>query len=309
VPRLIATQEARSIELGDLVEMLETGGFDPDDEESFVDYGPALKQLANNRRFLADAVIEELKQHCAGQLKRNPYTAQVILLHSASKKYLLRANFWPALEDSVVVNSGTDPFFYGFPHDHNFSFLTVGYLGSGYWSDYYEYDYDRVDGSLGERADLRFVERSRLSPGKVLLYRKHRDIHLQLPPEDMSISLNIVGLSNRTEFLDQYRFDVERREIAGIVNPSSLEALVLLAGHFGGQNGYDLVDDFAARHPSARIRFAALRAQASRAPDVDGRVALFERAAAENTGFVGAMAAREAKRISETRAWIEREAA
>ena len=39
--------------------------------------------------------------------------------------------------------SGISPFFYHVPHDHNFSFLTVGYLGPGYWSEYYEYDYER----------------------------------------------------------------------------------------------------------------------------------------------------------------------
>jgi hypothetical protein len=306
VPRLIETAETDRIELGDVVEALETGGFDPDDEDSFVAFAPHLRRLANNRRFVADVAIAELKQHCSGQLKRNPYTAQVIVLHSGSKRFLLRANFWPAAGDSVVVNSGTDPFFYGFPHDHNFTFLTVGYLGSGYWSDYYEYDYEAVTGWIGEKVDLRFVERSQLSQGKVLLYRKHRDVHAQLPPEDMSVSLNIVGLSNRNEFLDQYRFDVERSEIAGIVNPSSLEALVLLAGHFGGGNGRDLVESFAAGHPSERMRFAALKAKASQAGGIDERLALYDRAAADASApFVSAMARREATTIRASRAWIE----
>ena len=50
--------------------------------------------------------------------------------------------------------SGTSPFFYHVPHDHNFSFLTVGYLGPGYWSEYYEYDYGEVVGMPGEKVDL-----------------------------------------------------------------------------------------------------------------------------------------------------------
>ncbi|HEX8449237.1 MAG TPA: transposase [Allosphingosinicella sp.] len=305
MPRLIETDESDSIELGELVERLETDGFDPDDEECFASFGPALRKLANNGRFLADLVIEELKQQCARQIARNPYSAQVIVLHTGSRKYLLRANFWPALGDSVVASSGLDPFFYGFPHDHNFSFLTVGYLGSGYWSDYFEYDYETVEGWTGEPVDLRFIERSRLGPGKVLLYRRNLDVHRQLPPDDMSVSLNIVGLSDRSEFLDQYQFDAERGEIAGILNPSSLEALVLLAGHFGGEDGCQLVDDFAARHPSERIRSAALRSKASRIADVDGRIELFERAAAENKGLVAAVASREARRVAAARSWIE----
>ena len=88
------------------------------------------------------------------------------MLHGRSSKFIIRANFWPALKDSVVRHSGTDPFFYGVPHDHNFSFLTVGYLGPGYWSDYYEYDYGEVVGYPGEEVDLRFVEKSRLDAGQ-----------------------------------------------------------------------------------------------------------------------------------------------
>ena len=304
MPRLIEAESDESIELGDLVEMLETGGFDPEDEDNVASWGPALRKLANNRRFLGDLVVAELKESCAGQTARNQYSAQVVLLHGGSKKFLLRANLWPAASDSVVVNSGADPFFYGLPHDHNFSFVTVGYLGPGYWSDYYEYDYDRVLGYPGEKVDLRFLERSCLSPGKVLLYRKHRDVHLQLPPDEMSVSLNILAVSPTSEFRDQYRFDVKRSEVAGVINPSVLETLVRLAAHFGGDNGRDLIEDFAARHPSDRVRFAALQAQAATL-GVGARAAHYEQAARCSDGLVSALAAREAGRVEAARPWIE----
>ncbi|MEA3066299.1 MAG: hypothetical protein QOJ27_2760 [Sphingomonadales bacterium] len=299
MPRLIETDAAEAIELGDLVEALATGGFDPDDDASLAGFGPALRKLGNNRTFLGDLVVEELKQGCAGQSERNRYTAQVILLHAAPG-FAIRANFWPAADDSVVVNSGTGPFFYGVPHDHNFSFLTVGYLGPGYWSDYFEYDYGDVAGFTGERVPLRFVERSRLAEGKVMLYRKFRDVHSQLPPEQLSVSLNILAHSSAAEFLDQYRFDLERGEVAGIINNNALEALLKLAAHLGGGNGRDLVNGFAARHPSQRIRFAALEAKASLEPALDRRIELYERAAGEG-GFVGAMAARKARRLASAR--------
>jgi hypothetical protein len=296
MPRLIDADGAGAIELEELVEMLATAAFDPDDEESLAAFGPALAKLGTNRRFLADLVIEELKQSCAGQIERNRYTAQVILLH-AGPRFAIRANFWPAATDSVVVNSGTGPFFYGVPHDHNFSFLTVGYLGPGYWSDYFEYDYGEVAGFTGEHVPLRFVERSRLAQGKVMLYRKFRDVHSQLPPDALSVSLNILAQSASVDFCDQYRFDLERREVAGIVNDNALEALVKLAVHLGGGNGRDLAETFAASHPSARIRFAALEAMASVEPDFEPRLALYERAAV-TPGFVGAMAARKARRLA-----------
>jgi hypothetical protein len=299
VPLLIEADATETIELGDLVEALATAGFDPEDEASIAAFGPALKKLANNRRFLGDVVIEELKRNCSGQVERNHYTAQVILLHAAPG-FAIRANFWPAADDSVVINSGTEPFFYGLPHDHNFSFLTVGYVGPGYWSDYYEYDYGEVAGFTGEPVGLRFVERSRLAEGKVMLYRRFRDVHSQLPPDSLSVSLNILAQSDRSDFCDQYRFDLERREVAGLVNSSSLEALVKLAVHLGGGNGRDLADFFAKHHPSERIRFAALEAQASVEPSLERRIELYERASAA-PGFIGAMAARKARRLASAR--------
>ena len=107
--------------------------------------------------------------------------------------------------------SGPAPFFYDLPHDHNFSFLTVGYLGPGYWSDYYEHDGDAHAGLDGEPVELRFVERSRLSEGRVLLYRAHRDIHVQRPPDSFSVSLNILAADPGQHWRTQYRFDIDTR--------------------------------------------------------------------------------------------------
>jgi hypothetical protein len=297
-------KDESAIELAELVEELEMR-FDPRDEEGLAQWAPALQRLANNRSFLGDLAIEELKQHCSDQTARNQYSAQVILLHGGSRKFVVRANFWPSETDSVYTSSGPQPFFYGLPHDHNFSFLTVGYLGPGYWSDYYEYEYDQVVGCPGEEVDLRFVERACLSPGKVLLYRKHRDVHSQLPPESLSVSLNIMAMLAAGEFQEQYSFDVASSKVTGIVNPSSLETLVRLAGVFGGGNGQDLIEDFAERHPSDRIRFAAWRAKAAAAPTVDARIAIYEEAAGRLTGLAGALAAREAKQVRAGRSWIE----
>jgi hypothetical protein len=154
--------------------------------------------------------------------------------------------------------------------------------------------------------DLRFVERSCLSEGKVLLYRAHRDVHSQLPPDSLSVSLNILALSPANEFQDQYGFDLASSRIAGLLNPCALETLVRLAAVFGGANGRDLVENFAERHPSDRVRFAAWRAKAAEAPSVDARIAVYEEAAGRMYGLVGALAAREAERVRAGRTWMER---
>jgi hypothetical protein len=306
MPRIIDHHETAPIGLPELIQALNDEAFDPADEDSFAAAGPLLGRLGLNRSFLAEIAIAELKDRCTRQSLENRYSSQVIILHRASEKYFLRANFWPSERDSVFKASGNSPFFYHIPHDHNVSFLTVGYLGPGYWSEYYEYDFETAAGLPGEKIDLRFIEKARLDPGKVMLYRAHRDIHNQLPADDMSVSINIMEASNSLPFRDQYRFDPKRCEIVGILNRSSSEALLALAANQGAGNGRDLVESFAAGHPSDRIRFAALRELAAAEPDVDAGLDRLARAKDSPSRFVASMSALESERIRAGRAWIER---
>ena len=303
--RVIACEETRAITLGDVVQALNDEAFDPSDEESFAACAPLLKRLSNNRDFLAEIATAELKDRCATQTLENRYSSQVIILHRASEKYFIRANFWPSERDSIFRASGASPFFYHVPHDHNFSFLTVGYLGPGYWSEYYEYDFEAVVGVPGEKVDLRFIEKTKLDQGKVMLYRAHKDVHNQLPADDMSVSINIMEASNRLPFLDQYRFDVKKCEIAGILTKTSTEALLALAANHGG-NGRDVVESFARNHPSDRIQFAALRELAAAEADIDAGLDLLSRGAASPGAYVAAMSALEIARAERNRNWIER---
>jgi hypothetical protein len=309
MPRIISCPEKEApIALGDLVAALNDERFDPADEESFAAAGPLLRRLAGNRDFLAEIAVAELKDRCTRQALENRYSSQVIMLHRASEKYFIRANFWPAERDSLFKASGNAPFFYHVPHDHNFSFLTVGYLGPGYWSDYYEYDFGDVAGLPGEKVDLRFVETSRLETGKVMLYRAHRDVHNQLPADEMSVSINIMHASPCLPFLNQYRFDVKTCEIVSILNRSSSEALLALAANHGGGNARDLVESFAAGHPCDRIRFAALRELAAAETDLDAGLERLARGTHSANDFVAAMSAHELARSEASRSWIERRA-
>jgi len=261
MPRLIEPGAGGAIELDDLVEALDSTPFDARDEEEFAALGPLLARLGRNVDFLAELAIDELKGQCEAQHRGNGYGAQVFLLRPPNGRYVLRANFWPARTDPVVRASGAAAFFYDLPHDHNFPFLTYGYLGPGYWSDYFEYDVARLAGIAGEDARLRFVERSRLEPGKLMLYRMRRDIHVQLPPDAFSVSLNILGADPTQPWLDQYRFDIGRGVIAEGLTCTSAEALLAVAVHLG--NGEDLAAEFARHHPCDRMRVTALDALAS----------------------------------------------
>lgn len=288
MPRLIDSGRDDAMELDDLVEALEAHPFDPCDEDSFADVGPLLARLGRNPDFLVDLAIAELEMRCAGQAASNGYGAQSFLLKPPTGRYLIRANFWPALEDAAVRASGAAAFLYDMPHDHNFSFLTYGYQGPGYWSDYYERDADAVTGVPGEQAGLRFVERSRLEQGRLMLYRARRDVHRQLPPDAFSVSLNILGYAPGQPWIEQYRFDLDRGTIAQGLSVTPAEGLLAIAAHLGGDAGLGLARDYARRHPCARMRVTALDALLS----ADGWAGLpaLEQAADDPDRYVAAHA-------------------
>ena len=303
--RVIACAEERKLALGDVVAALNDESFDPADEESLAGAALWLKGLANNRDFLAEIALAELKDRCTRQSLENRYSSQVIMLHRASEKFFIRANFWPSPRDSLFKASGASPFFYHVPHDHNFSFLTVGYVGPGYWSEYYEYEYGAVTGTPGEKVDLKFVEKTRLEQGKIMLYRAHRDVHNQLPADDLSVSINIMEASPRLPFLAQYEFDVKKCEVARILNRSSTEALLAVAANHDGGNARDLVESFAAGHPCDHVRFAALRELAGAEEDVDAGLEILGRGTKSPNALVARMSSIEIARRGSHRAWIE----
>jgi len=264
MPRVIDLQDATACGVGECVAALDAAGFDPRDEDSLLHAAGWLRRLGNDRDFLAEIMLAELRNRHHEDGGSNTYGPQVIMLSRLGGEFLLRANIWPAREEYVFRASGGGAFVYELPHDHNFDFLTVGYFGPGYWSDYYDYEFERVAGAVGEHAGVRFVERSRLEPGKLMHYRAHRDVHSQLPPDALSVSLNVMHAGGAQSWLDQYKFDVGRNEIAGGLSTGASEAFMRIAVGLGGEAALDLAETFARTHPSDRMRLTALDAQAGR---------------------------------------------
>ncbi|WP_271078384.1 transposase [Aurantiacibacter sp. MUD61] len=262
MPRVIHCDDTSSCELGECIDALHEKGFNPWEEDSLLGAARWLRRLNNNREFLADLMVEELKRGPESSKVPGDYGPQTIMLSALGSEFYLRANLWPSRDEHMFRASGHSAFSYELPHDHNFDFLTVGYFGPGYASDYYEYDYEAVAGVVGEKANLRFVERATLSPGKLMHYRAHRDVHSQLPPESLSVSLNIMHAGGAQGWLDQYRFDVENDVIAGVVSSGGSEIFLRMAVGLGGEEARDLAHHFAGSHPSDRMRLVALEAQA-----------------------------------------------
>ena len=280
MPRAITPPPGPPLTLTEVTATLDQHGVDLADETSIARCATLLAGLQRNRAFLADRVIAALKASYADQLEINRYSAQVFLLHRSPRGFYLRANLWPAAGDAVTTASGPAAFSYGVAHDHNFSFLTIGYFGPGYVSDYYEVDPDTVDGRRGEPLALKFVERSQLSEGKMMLYRAHRDLHCQHPPESLSVSLNIMDEGDHVPWRDQYIVDLGqnadgRGAIAKRPTLTSSEMLLRCAVHLS-DDAHDIAAHFAKAHPVPRVRANAIAALAA-ATEGEGRAAVLER--------------------------------
>ncbi len=287
MPRVIDLADDRIADLAEACEAIEAAGFDPGDEDSLHHAALWLRRLGNNRAFLGDLLIEQLAQRHRDDLGGSAYSPQVVVLSQPYRDFYLRANIWPSADEHMVRASGTSAFAIGLPHDHNFNFLTLGYFGPGYWSDYYLYNYEEVVGWTGEPVpSLRFVERSRLEQGKLMLYRAHLDVHTQLPADSLSVSLNVMHSHGAQGWLDQYRFDTEHGTVAGLLGPPPSEAFLRVAVGLGGAEAIDLAERFAQHHPSDRMRLAAWDALAGLEADQAARDALWARAEGSGSRLV-----------------------
>ncbi len=279
MPRVIERIDDQIASLAEVCDGLAVSGVDFEDPEQLDTCALWLRRLGNDKQFLGDVLVAELAQRHREDVLDSSYGPQVVMLAPPNGNFFIRANLWPSTDEHMLRASGGTSFVYGLPHDHNFSFLTLGYFGPGYWSDYYEYDYGEVIGHAGEAVpSLRFVERSRLEEGKLMLYRAHLDVHAQHPADALSVSLNIMQTTGAQGWLDQYRFDLDQRRIGAIVSGGPSEAFLRIAVGLGGAEACDLAERFAHHHPSDRMRLACWDALAGAAGDPGARNGVWRRA-------------------------------
>lgn len=273
--------------LEELVYQLDTIDFDPAREDSIRAAAPYLKALSNNRTFLADFVITRLKGSFSSSGSNNNYVPQVIMLNiNKEKDYIIRANIWPSREDSVYKSSGNSAFSYGLAHDHNFNLLTVGYFGPGYKTELYEYDHDSVSGYKGEKVNLKYLGETLLKTGDVMLYRAHRDVHIQRPPVDMSISLNLMESGKKRSFTNQYEFNVENSTIQSVRNKNLLQALIQSAAHLDPDGSREILIDLSEKHPCEDVRFEAIKARANCSDDLESSINIIDNGLMSGSKYV-----------------------
>jgi hypothetical protein len=239
---------------------------DPADQSTLLALAPRLRQLANNRRFLADFISAQLGAWDQFDLD-NLYTGQVFGLASG-KAYLVRANVWEPPRPSDRSGQLDQLFMYQQPHDHNFTFLTVGYLGAGYQTTIYECDPESVTGIIGDPVDMTFCETTTLPEGKVMLYRAGRDIHRQEHPSEYSISLNLMVRDPAFAGREQHYFDLESRTITGSMkaSPAHPRLSCQLARFVGGASTIANLEVIRQHNPQPEVRLAAIDSLAALCP-------------------------------------------
>ena len=235
------------------------------DHASVLATGPQLLELARNKRFLADFLINALSKPARFQ-EGNGYAGPVIIL-GAGEGYMVRAIGWPAAHQEARTPSNLGVHAYDgeaqVAHNHNFSILSTCYAGPGYETDLYEWR-ALSDGDLkrDDRVELRFCGRKKLEQGKLMFYRAFQDAHVQYEPPAYSVSLNLLVHPGEEDLGDQYYFDVRNHTIVapgGLGNDRRTQ-LILLAAALGDRRFVPHLEHIVATHPTDRVRDAARHA-------------------------------------------------
>jgi hypothetical protein len=266
----------RRIELADLVARIERV-LDSRDDETLLALAPDLAALANHPTFLGEHIARELASPETFQ-RGTAYTGRSFVL-ARGTKFLIRANLWDP--------EGGDPWgeresaelrrqigMYGLLHDHDFSFITVGYFGPGYETVLYECDPERIEGYIGEKVALERLGTRVLTPGSLLYFCRRRHVHEQGTPVAPSISLNVIALDPETPFVSQYYFDDRSHRIVAMTSDPFNGRLLLcdLAAALGVARAEGALAAIARTHRSPGLRAQATRALAALAGEDGGAV-------------------------------------
>ena len=247
--------DEESISMEEYIYRLHEGRYDLSDPDELSASATLLKKLGNNKKFLLTFLVEQLRDILRFQ-SNNYYGPEVFILHS-EPSFFLRANIWMPTQPIYAQIPG---FRYDICHDHNFHILTIGYFGPGYASYSYTYDYSCETASINDCVRLSPRERFILSEGRIALYRAKRDVHVQLPPASVSVSLNLIP-RGAVQHEPQFEIDEQTGRIIRYLDFSGADALIRLAGIVGDIELIEPLVRIAELHPSGKLRALALLAQ------------------------------------------------
>ena len=234
----------------------------PNDPASMLDAANVMAGLAANEHFLVDYIGEGISDADGAYQIDNSYTDHTIILHRA-ENYHLRANVWfPVRDYGAGSRLAEEIHAYHLAHNHNFFFLTVGYFGPGYKTIIATHDLTSIKGNpIGQKAHLKDHREVQLKLGSMIAFHAHTDVHNQIPPESLSISINLMPRQDEVNLTEQFEYDLQNDLIIGhirgqVTQRSKLMAmLALLGGDAYAQELQNLAQSF----PCPRTRLTCLQ--------------------------------------------------
>ncbi|KEI69778.1 hypothetical protein [Endozoicomonas elysicola] len=218
------------------------------DREQVLSTAFMLQRLANNKHFLLDFLNTKLKDISLYDVKTD-FTPPSFYLYQCPT-FSVRAAVW-LTDDSEVGDIAKG---YGVTHNHHFDFLTCGYFGPGYRTIIHTCEAEKQHGIIGKSMEMIFQEETLLPEGKLMFYRHTEDFHVQLPPESLSISINLVFPTHPDAGI-QCAIDPESSKL--ITHLDALPAtnsLMAVARFMHNDDTTTLLQDIALNHHCPRTR-------------------------------------------------------
>ncbi|MBO2562626.1 hypothetical protein I6M33_18775 [Shewanella algae] len=245
--------DAKPITLSEVVDYLDTE-VDFNDLDSIKEAAPTLQRLAKNPNWFIDLINTEVENNVLSDKKfKNVYTSNSTLLgrSKVGKPYFLRTNVWLPENDPLRTGMNRKFFAEDFYHDHSFDLLTVGLLGSGYRTNIRHYDYETTIGYVGEVVHTFDNRQYQLKAGTALFMEKHKTIHQQVPPDETSVSFNLMLDNIKNPRSRQYEFEMLSEEQSrvkalhynGYRYSYSVEYLVAMAMNYYDSNTIGYLTD------------------------------------------------------------------
>lgn len=257
-----------------------------DDPQSMMLVAEELVQLANDDLLSETFRIDLSKWQDARYSMYSPQSAVL----AAFDRFVVRLNFWPLLPaDPRRRNILASVLSYFDFHDHNFSFLSTNYFGPGYETELYSYDYDNVEGLIGEAVDMQYQGTKRLGKGDVFLFEEGIDIHSQLPPASPSASINLMlRVPGGHSVNEQYQFDTRKQTIKSYVESvgQKQNSLLGFAQTLHDEETVALLTRLADDYPSRGLRANAIRALHAVKSHLEVDPLVFERALRDSSLLV-----------------------
>ena len=230
---------------------------DLQEPDSLIGLASPLCMLANDPDIVARHVNDAIRHSLDASAPPTEISSSIRLVQD--DQFVLNANVWTP--GSIGERPGPNGIPAGRVHNHNTSLMTIGYAGPGCDIDVYAYDPKTAQGDIGERVDLRFIERARLQPRTVIIYREAIDAHARFAPQALSVSMTLAILDEHCQRTDQLLFDPHTSTIAGFGPHAAAHrraSVVRMAGELGNAATLDVLDGLLRRSHCRRVREAAV---------------------------------------------------